>query len=145
MPRTERRWWEFPQAGELPAGLPTPECFTDEEWWAYHEAEKQATWNSKSVKKAIIKDMCEDCELPYQLSQLRIGKCNPHYGAITPVHRRALLAAGEEDPIEQESKSNSTPWSDLPLLSGQSAGYRENGAGPEEGASTEDDSLVLPE
>ena len=136
--RTKRLWWENFDFAQPPIAV--PDCFTDEEWAAYYEAERQAVWNAKSVTKRIKEDMCTDCELPYQLRQMKQGKCNPYYGAITPIHRRALLAAGEEDPIDKEDAS----WPELPVLPRESAGLGTHGTGQEEGASDEDHDLVLP-
>lgn len=143
--RTERRWWEFDRASKAPPDFPTPDCFTEEEWGAYYEAEKQAVWSVKKLKSSIDKDMCGDCTLAFQQRQIKEGKCKPHYGALTPLHRIAMLAAGEEDPLEEEVKSRATPWSELPLLRAGSAGPDPDGSGQEETTGHGDDSLVLSE
>ena len=99
--RSNRAWWEFSKADPPPPEFPTPDCFTDEEWATYYVAEQQAVWkNPKTLVNAIRKDMCSDCELAYQRSQVLIGKCNPYHGAITPAHRAAMLISGEEEPDE---------------------------------------------
>jgi len=136
--RTKRLWWEGSDPPTPP--VDTPDCFTDNEWASYYEAEKEATWKPKAVPKRVKEDMCADCDLPYQLSQMRLGKCNPYYGAITPIHRRALIAAGEEDPHDKEDAS----WPELPVLPWESLGLRENGAGDQETAADADHDLVLP-
>lgn len=143
--RTEKRWWEFSGDEKAPSDLRTPDCFTDEEWGAYYEAETQAVWNQKSLKKSIVKDMCEDCTLGYQRLQIREGKCQPQYGVITPLHRIAMIAAGEEDPIDQERKSRASLWTELPILQRPSVRLDQDGAGEEEGARPESDDVVLHE
>lgn len=143
--RAERRWYEFSDELRAPADLPTPECYTDAEWGAYYEAEKEAIWNRKSIAKAMVKDMCGDCTLSYQKQQIREGKCKPQYGVITPLHRIALLMAGEEDPIEEEVESRFTPWAELPVLRGEGAGPSENGTGRQEAATDADDRILLSE
>jgi len=137
MPKREWRWWEVFNAEKPP--IDTPDCFTDEEWSAYYEAEKQAVWNASSVTKSVRKDMCADCDLPYQLSQIRRGKCNPYYGVITPLHRRALIAAGEEDPLDKEDAS----WPELSVLPWESVGLGTDGTGQEEATTDADHDLVL--
>lgn len=143
--RTEKRWWEFSGDEKAPSDLRTPDCFTDEEWGAYYEAETQAVWNKKNLRKSIVKDMCEDCTLVYQRSQIREGKCQPQYGVITPLHRIAMIAAGEEDPIEPERKSRAAPWTELPILQRTSVGPEENGTGEEETTRLAGNSMVLSE
>lgn len=143
--RTERRWWEFSQAQKAPPEFPTPDCFTDEEWGAYYDAERQAVWNAKTLKKSIDKDMCSDCTLSYQRVQIKEGKCKPQYGALTPLHRIAMLASGEEDPLEEEPKSRAAPWAELSQLRPASVRHQKDDSGQEEGAGHGDDSLVLPE
>ena len=106
------RWFEFSSLPSPPEEFGTPDCFTDLEWAAYFEAEKQAVWNQKSLAKSIQKDMCEDCTLAYQYHQVRAGKCNPHYGAPTPAHRMALLIAGEDDHANRPRKSRAVPWAE---------------------------------
>lgn len=142
MPKREWRWWEAFDGEKPPVG--TPDCFTDNEWAAYYEAEKQAVWNANSVPKRVKNDMCADCTLPYQISQLRIGKCNPYYGAITPIHRRAMIASGEEDPLEEKADPS---WPELPELRGASVRHNKDGAGgqEEEAAPDADHDLVLSE
>jgi hypothetical protein len=99
--RRNRTWWEFSKADPPPAEFPTPDCFTDEEWATYYAAEQQAVWkNQKTLANSIQKDMCGDCTLAYQYSQVLVGKCNPQFGVITPVHRAAALISGEEETDE---------------------------------------------
>lgn len=143
--RKERRWYEFSDELRAPDNLPTPECFTDSEWGAYYEAEKEAIWNRKSIGKAMVKDMCGDCTLSYQKQQIREGRCKPQYGVITPLHRIALIAAGEEDPIEEEVESRFTPWSELPVLRGKGVRLDQNGTGNQETAADANDDLLLSE
>lgn len=143
--RTERRWWEFDQAQKAPPEFPTPDCFTEEEWGAYYDAEHQAVWNAKTLKKSIDRDMCSDCLLSYQQQQIREGRCQPHYGALTPLHRVAMLASGEEDPLEEEPKSRAAPWPELSELRTTGVRHHQNGTGEEERAGYADDSLVLSE
>jgi hypothetical protein len=109
-PKAER-WWQFVKAEKPPDSLPTPECFTDEEWGAYYSAETQAVWNKRSLEPSIKRDMCEDCTLPYQISQLKAGKCQPDPSAITPLYRLATILGGERDPIEErQRRSRAAPW-----------------------------------
>jgi hypothetical protein len=107
----DQRWWQFEELEKPPDELPTPECFTDEEWAAYYGAETQAVWNKRSIGSAIRKDMCEDCTLVYQQSQIKAGRCRPYFGAITPLHRFATIVGGDDDPVK-ERKSRAAPWSD---------------------------------
>lgn len=107
----KERWYQFESSEPAPKDLPTPDCFTDEEWGAYYQAEKEAVWNKKSLSTLIRKDMCEDCTLAYQISQIKRGKCQPYFGAITPLHRFATVVGGEPDPV-QVRKSRATPWGD---------------------------------
>lgn len=109
-PKPERQWWKFDTATKPPPEFEKPDCFSEAEWASYYSAEEQAVWSKKNLLKSIRKDMCEDCTLPYQLAQVKLGRCNPYYGAITPAHRAALLMAGEE--VNTERKSRATPWED---------------------------------
>ena len=111
MKRKEQRWYQFEALDPAPKELPTPECFTDEEWAAYYQAEKEAVWNKRSLGSLIRKDMCTDCTLAYQVSQMEAGNCKPYFGAITPLHRFATIMGGEDDPV-QERKSRANPWPD---------------------------------
>lgn len=109
----DQRWWQFDKLEQPPDELPTPECFTDEEWAAYYSAETQAVWNKRSLPSAISKDMCEDCDVMYQISQINVGRCHPSSGAITPLQRFAIVMAGEPDPVKaNKRKSRATPWAD---------------------------------
>ena len=103
-------WWQFTDLEIPPDGFPKPDCFETDEWAAYYHAARQAVWNPKSLPESIKKDMCEDCTLAYQHSQVLIGKCNPHYGVSTPVHRAALMMAGEPDPNARKYRGSA--WSD---------------------------------
>lgn len=107
--RRDGQWWKYDKLDTPP--IPSPDCFTDEEWAAFYEAETQAVWNKRSLEKSIKQDMCEDCTLAYQKSQIKIGKCQPYFGAITPLHRFAAIIGGSEDPVQQR-KSRATPWED---------------------------------
>ena len=70
------------------------ECFTEDEWAFHYQASKESTTLS-SRKKNDISIMnieakrlaCEDCELPYQLEQIKLKQCNPVQGAVTPLQR----------------------------------------------------------
>ena len=108
----DQRWWQFDKLEKPPDNFPTPECFTEEEWAAYYAAETQAVWNKRSLASAIGKDMCEDCTLIYQKSQIKAGKCMPPEGAITPLHRFATIIGGDDDPVKKQRRSRANPWPD---------------------------------
>jgi hypothetical protein len=132
--RTKRLWWES-SSPEIPP-VETPSCFTDQEWAAYYEAEKASVWKPKSVPKRVKGDMCSDCTIGYQQQQMQEGKCNPYYGAITPLHRLALIASGEV--VDEEDD-----WTDLPILPREGIGFGTNGSGQEKPTTDENDDLVL--
>lgn len=79
-------WWELSEPLTPPEDLPTPECFTDEEWAQWFSAAKSATI-SRDPLRAIRKDMCDDCTWRYQNLQIKQGTCNPPYEAVTPLHK----------------------------------------------------------
>lgn len=70
------------------------ECFPPGFWPPFFQAAKEASSlpprkkNDPDVLRDQVKrDACEDCSLPYQLLMLRLGKCHPVQGAITPQMR----------------------------------------------------------
>ena len=106
-----QQWYHFQPVERAPKELDAPDCFTAEEWGAYYQAEKEAVWNKKSLKSLIYKDMCEDCTLSYQISQITRGRCKPRDGAVTPLYRFATIIGGEPDPV-QPRRSRAKPWND---------------------------------
>lgn len=70
------------------------ECFTEEEWAFHYQASKESTALSARKKNDVTvmneeakRLACDDCLLPYQLEQLKLGKCHPIEGAVTPIDR----------------------------------------------------------
>jgi hypothetical protein len=68
------------------------ECFTEEEWAFHYQASKESTTlsvrkkNDVAVMNGEAKRLaCEDCQLPYQLEQMKLGRCHPIQDANTPL------------------------------------------------------------
>jgi hypothetical protein len=79
-------WWKY-DTTEVPP-IDAPACFSDPKEWAnYYEAERQSVWNPESLQKAIMKDMCGDCQLPYQIMMMQQGRCRPVSRKHTPLAR----------------------------------------------------------
>jgi hypothetical protein len=69
-------------------------CFPEEFWAPYFQAAKEATTlpprkkkDPLAVKESIKRDACEDCSIPYQKLMLRLDRCKPADGAVTPLDR----------------------------------------------------------
>ena len=78
------------------------ECFTPEEWAFHYQASKESTILSARSKKDVSimtqeakRLACDDCMLPYQIEQMKLGNCHPINGASTPLDR--MIETGKPD------------------------------------------------
>lgn len=85
--------WHYKLPTEEELEDPYP-CFPEEYWAPYFQAAKEASTlppkkkaDPETLREAIKRDACEDCNLPYQLLMQRLGRCKPAYGAVTPQER----------------------------------------------------------
>lgn len=66
---------------------PTPECFEDEADWRYCVEQTRSIHPTvrRFTREYALAEACLSCTREYQESQIKVGRCHPPEGAMTPL------------------------------------------------------------
>jgi len=82
-----------------------PDCYTDQEWQEYIELWRASVWFKNEHPEELLKNVCDDCNLPFQLSQMIRGTCKPVDPLNTPYAR---VERGEPETVGEDEV-----WTDV--------------------------------
>ena len=78
--------WHGVEASEEEAGA-VPECYEPKEWRLFWVAANASSGKRKFNHKTALSMACEDCQLFYQLKEMKAGRCHPVRFSETPLFR----------------------------------------------------------